>query len=403
MYCETTIYVFFSSYIYIFAKIKLKLILFLYVTFISFMYWKLIPRPPPIKSSGSVPVQNDRDSATRAGGSDCNRENKLWRILWQLDIKNVEKHLIWGACHDSFLTKVNLCSRRIIMDPLCPLCEQEPESTYHILWECPSARDVWSAGCPVFQKRSCGGPTFMRVLEELYEICDSSDFCLFIKIARRTWLRRNGFVHEGTFIHPNILVKQAQQEVELLKSLRDEDKKHRSDSPGNPLRSAWQAPPQGWYKANWDASVDRKKGRVGLGVIIRDHNGAMWVARSQTRHGFLDPTAAEAWAALLAVQISRDLGICQIQLEGDAKNVVAAVNADGTDESGWGQITEDIRFSLQSIPRWEMGYSRRDTNKVAHVLANLAVSVDMNMVWLYSPPDCIHELLQANFPALRIS
>jgi hypothetical protein len=43
MYCETTIYVSFSSYIYIFAKIKLKLILFLYVTF---MYWKLIPRPP---------------------------------------------------------------------------------------------------------------------------------------------------------------------------------------------------------------------------------------------------------------------------------------------------------------------------------------------------------------------
>ncbi|KAC2936199.1 hypothetical protein FH972_008642 [Carpinus fangiana] len=65
-------------------------------------------------------------------------------------------------------------------------------------------------------------------------------------------------------------------------------------------------------------------------------------ARSQTRHGFLDPTAAEAWAALLAVQFSKELGICQLQLEGDVKNVVAAVNAEGMDESGWGQITEDI-------------------------------------------------------------
>lgn len=96
----------------------------------------------------------------------------------------------------------------------------------------------------------------------------------------------------------------------LLKSLMDEEKKQKDDPPGDPFCSAWQAPPQGWYKANWDAGVDRKKGRVGLGVIIRDHNGAMWVAKSQTRHGFLDPTVAKAWAALLAVQLSRELGIC---------------------------------------------------------------------------------------------
>jgi hypothetical protein len=69
------------------------------------------------------------------------------------------------------------------------------------------------------------------------------------------------------------------------------------------------------------------------------------------------------------------------------------VKVDGSDDCGWGQITEDILFSLQSIPQWEMGYSRRDTNKVAHVLANLAVADDTDMVWLYRPPDCIHELL----------
>jgi hypothetical protein len=35
----------------------------------------------------------------------------------------------------------------------------------------------------------------------------------------------------------------------------------------------------------------------------------MWVAKSQTMHGFLDPIAAEAWAALMAVQLCNEMGI----------------------------------------------------------------------------------------------
>lgn len=63
----------------------------------------------------------------------------------------------------------------------------------------------------------------------------------------------------------------------------------------------------------------------------------------------MDPTAAEAWAALLAVLLCNDVRIRPVQLEGDAKNVISAVNPEGTDESGWGQLTEDISFTLRTI------------------------------------------------------
>jgi ribonuclease HI len=346
-------------------------------------------------------IQNDRDLAARAGGSSGESKKKIWSIIWQLDIKSVEKNFLWRACHDSLPTKANLCSRKIISDPMCPICEQVLESAYHILWNCPSACDVWSAGCPSFQKSSCEGSTFLQVVEEMYEKCDVGDFCLFVSIARRIWLRRNGLIHEGTFEHPDFLVKQAHQEMEVLRNLMDEERR-KKEPPDDPPNSTWKAPPQGWYKANWDAGIDRKKGRVGLGVIIRDHTGAMWAAKSQTRHGFLDPTAAEAWAALMAVQLCIEMGITHVQFEGDAENVVKAVKADDSNDRGWGQITEDILCSLQSIPQWEMRYSRRDTNRATHVLANLAVSDDMEMVWLYRPPDCIRKLLHAESSALRI-
>jgi hypothetical protein len=56
-------------------------------------------------------------------------------------------------------------------------------------------------------------------------------------------------------------------------------------------------------KINWDAGVDIKNGRVGLGVVIRDHQGRMWASQSRTVRGFLDPKTGELLAALMAVHL----------------------------------------------------------------------------------------------------
>ena len=115
------------------------------------------------------------------------------------------------------------------------------------------------------------------------------------------------------------------------------------------------------------------------------------------RTGCLDPTAAEGLAALMAVQLSIEIGINQVQLEGDAKNVVDVVLSDTPDDSERGHITADIRASVRSIPAWEMKYASREANQVAHVLASLAISKSLYKVWLYDPPEC-----KQNFFALRI-
>jgi ribonuclease HI len=77
---------------------------------------------------------------------------------------------------------------------------------------------------------------------------------------------------------------------------------------------------------NWDATVGKNFGRLGLGAVIRDHNGFMCASKSLTRPGMLDPTAAKALAAIMAISLYNELGIRQVLLEGDARNVVEAVN-----------------------------------------------------------------------------
>jgi hypothetical protein len=197
------------------------------------------------------------------------------------------------------------------MDPYCPICEIE-ETAYNASWQCPAARDVWSAGCVKFQKSCLGGPNFLQVAEGMLNGCDQLEFSHFVGTARRIWLRRNESIHSGAFIHPNIIVQQTIQTVELFQSVKEGETQPESACPATCF---WKNPPLGWFKANWDAGIDHAKGRVGLGAVIRDHYGRLWAAKAMTHGGFLEPKAVETLAASMASQLCIEMGFQQVQLE----------------------------------------------------------------------------------------
>jgi hypothetical protein len=85
---------------------------------------------------------------------------------------------------------------------------------FHILWDCPSARDVRSGSLKKFQKSSSWGPTFRQAVIEVIQGCDDEAISLFVGIARRIWFRRNEVIHGGLFSHPNVLVQRAREDVE---------------------------------------------------------------------------------------------------------------------------------------------------------------------------------------------
>jgi ribonuclease HI len=345
-------------------------------------------------------IQKECEMVNKAESSMCWKRSPIWNKIWQLQIPNTEKHFIWRAVHEILPTRENLCSRKVLTDPNCPICGRAVETTFHALWQCPAAQDVWSAGGVIFQKSYFDGPAFIQVVDGMMDRCNDLNLALFVGISRRIWLRRNEVIFGGGFFaHPNTIVQQAGQAEENFREVIAGDT-HQFPFMEATARITWKAPPTDCLKVNWDAGIDRKKGRVGLGVIIRDHLGRVWASKSQTRRGFLDPTTAETMAALLAIQLCCEMGIQRVQLEGDAKNVITAVNSGEPDGSSRGQITEDIREMLKGVPWWEMNYVSRDQNKVAHKLAALAVADDLNRVWFYTHPDCIRDLLQADLSVL---
>jgi ribosomal protein L37AE/L43A len=120
-------------------------------------------------------MQKERATRHLADCSSSGVRRMVWKRFWSLSIPNYEKNFLWRACSDILPTRKNLCKKKIIMDPTCPLCGREVESRFHILWQCPSAMDVWSKGCPKIQKSSFVGPDFMQVVEGVFSKCSNEE------------------------------------------------------------------------------------------------------------------------------------------------------------------------------------------------------------------------------------
>jgi hypothetical protein len=117
---------------------------------------------------------------------------------------------MWRACHNLLPTllptKDNLLRRKVGSDPNCPVCGLEAETVYHVLWGCPTTRDVWGASDRCFQESTLQGPKFIDVSKGIYTNHGKEALTIFIATAKQIWFIINELVHGGMFTHPNIVV-----------------------------------------------------------------------------------------------------------------------------------------------------------------------------------------------------
>lgn len=67
-------------------------------------------------------------------------------------------------------TRQNLAKKMAVKSSNCPICKREIESTLHVLWECPTATNVWGEWLNPLRKWSYQPLSFMDLWEKL---CDN--------------------------------------------------------------------------------------------------------------------------------------------------------------------------------------------------------------------------------------
>jgi ribonuclease HI len=111
---------------------------------------------------------------------------------------------------------------------------------------------------------------------------------------------------------------------------------------------------------------------------------------------------AEAIGALVAAEFSRNLGLKDIELEGDSLLVVKEIKEFGTQWSSYGQMVGDARVVLNNIRSWFIVHVKRDANAAAHKLAEEAERHADELIWMKEISICIFYIVTLEQSALSI-
>jgi hypothetical protein len=287
----------------------------------------------------------ERAEEREASYSEYQVSRRMWKRIWEMKGSRVVKFFMWKACNNILPTKEKLFKREVVPDPLCPICMLAPESLSHILWTCPSAQDVWVECKGRLQKCVCNDGEFMDILLQVGQGLDEEERHLMVTVARLIWLRRNKLVFEGVFQGPKSIVRVAREQVEAF---NEATRRHCTHRPSNTVQEevVWKKPPLGTLKFNWDAAVDKEGGRIGMGVIARDSVGEVVVMNSVPMDFVQDPSLVEALAARQAVELSLAMGLENCIFEGDALEVIKAINQEEPCRGVISQIVNDIKTLL---------------------------------------------------------
>lgn len=144
----------------------------------------------------------------------------------------------------------------------------------------------------------------------------------------------------------------------------------------------WEKLGVGWMKCNFDGAWDELGEVRGICVVIQDKNESFVAATTINFIGVSSTVLAESLAASASVLFARNLGMVQLEVQGDAMLVVNALQSDTATlaHGSFGNVLNDARQVLKSFQSWKVTFGRRETNKIAHRLARLGLSLDDQIV-----------------------
>jgi ribonuclease HI len=211
-------------------------------------------------------------------------------------------------------------------------------------------------------------------------------------VARQLWHRRNGVVFEGELLHPTRVVRYAKEQINNFEvAVASRELVGRTALETMEVVPRWEKPAEDVIKINWEASVDGRQTRIGVGMVARDHAGHVLAILCDLKVAVTDPKGTEMLAVWQAVELCLQMGWQKIALEGDASEVVKSILNEESRGGRPGHIAQELTERLQGIQEWRIAQIPRQANELAHSIAKLALSFMERTLWVGGYPPCIHE------------
>ncbi|CAN1129696.1 Putative ribonuclease H protein At1g65750 [Linum perenne] len=304
-----------------------------------------------------------------------------WTQLWGLNVQPKMKNFLWRLARNVVPNRSSLRRRHINVPAQCGVCGLAEESNDHLFRTCHYAIDCWDAVglSDVVLNPSQSNLCFVDWLTSWLQVPQESTKSLITAVLWGLWRERNRRVWSHEALAAHISVKLAVEEMKEWKQARA--------GPVNPggvqqrlLCPKWHAPPAGVVKCNSDFGMFAAESSMGMGMVIRDSQGAVLKYKMWHGRGAWEPREGEAAALVSAMRWLVEEGFDTVIFEVDAEEVGHAVNSELTDDSEFGCLISMCRELKASNPGFSVQVVRRNRNMVAHVLARRSISFESPFV-----------------------
>ncbi|OEL18161.1 hypothetical protein BAE44_0020823 [Dichanthelium oligosanthes] len=157
--------------------------------------------------------------------------------------------------------------------------------------------------------------------------------------------------------------------------------------------SRWEPPKEGCMKINVDGAFDISSGEGGIGVTVRDATGTVQLTAWRYVRSGRDAEEVEAMACkeglLLTAQWCQQNAI----LETDCSSMVCMLAKREDLRSHLKFIIDACQEAGDRLQEWKVVHTRRESNGVAHELAQLAKRTKHSAVWFFAAQMCVEQLI----------
>ncbi|KAK9029178.1 hypothetical protein V6N11_026299 [Hibiscus sabdariffa] len=303
--------------------------------------------------------------------------------LWQSNIPSKVKITLWRFVRNYLPTRSNLYTRYLLVDSLCPLCQQQPETVVHLCLQCNITTQILLAfhiTIPAWFPNM----DWLTWLGSCVSSLSNTDCVLFFITMWAVWGVRNKLIHKS--ISPDIAMV-----VSFIKNYVAEFEASQvvSYKPSLSSSSRWLPPSGNLIKVNFDTVFDSHMLSSSSGIVFRNHEGLLLAVAVYPHSHIPNPCVAEAQACLDAISLAKDLFFCNIIIEGDSLTVINKLQSGSNDMSLIGMILSDVKSLSKFFEGVTFNFVSRACNEVAHKTALLDRNSASFLVWVEEAPTVI--------------
>ncbi|XP_024628810.1 uncharacterized protein [Medicago truncatula] len=274
----------------------------------------------------------------------------------------------------------------------------------HLFFACPFAIQVWrlSGLWSDVSAANSNADSDIGTVFALLDMLTTEQRVVFAATVWSLWKHRNLKVWEGVTEVVAVVVDRARVMItkwQIANTKTSAESRAATAAPPTQLLSnsaevnssddglvLWQKPTSGRYKCNVDAAFSSNFNRTGIGICIRDEEGAFVLAKMTSFPCLDQVTVGEAMGLFEALQWLSDMSLDNIDFELDSKITCDAFRSSKDDVSKFGHVIASCKalFSAFFI-NFRTEFTRRQANAAAHALAREATFLASPVIYYHIP------------------